>query len=173
MATDLTFALARSVKMLAADPEVAHEAFAEVAQANMEPCSSCGKPIKHRKGLNWCLDNEMREEGPRGVRAKVTARAKRRGWTVAHAGKGWVGNHETGEGQFITPMMKGWPDLFLLNPNCKAYQVFFIECKDQAGQPDEDQVRVMKLLIACGIKGAVIRPSDLRDGSVNAILEGR
>jgi hypothetical protein len=171
MQPDLTFPLARSAAMIEEDPKAAKEAFAAVAKANAEPCPSCGKVIRHRKGLDWCRDDQMSE---RTLQDRIVDRAKRRGWTVAHAGKGWVGNHETGEGQFITPMMKGWPDLFLMNPTTKAaYKVFFIECKDQSGQPDEDQVRVMKLLIACGIKGAVLRPSDLREGRVNAILDGR
>jgi hypothetical protein len=171
MAIDETFLLRRSIAMVEEDPDAAKEAFAEAAKANMEPCPSCGKQIKHRKGLGWCQDDQMSEKT---LQNRIVDRAKRRGWTVAHAGKGWVGDHETGEGQFVTPMMKGWPDLFLMNPTSKAmYKVFFIECKRQSEDPDPDQVRVMNLLIACGILGAVIRPNDLREGRVNAILEGR
>ena len=36
------------------------------------------------------------------LQARVIYRAKKLGWKVAHAGKGWVGDQETGEGQFVT-----------------------------------------------------------------------
>lgn len=167
---DLTFPLARSARMLDDDPEEAREAFREAARDAADPCPSCGKRIRHRKGLGWCQDNEMREAT---LQDRVRNRARKRGWTVAHAGKAWVGDHETGVGHWVTPMLKGWPDLFLMNPAARTYKVFFIECKDQRSEPDEDQVKVMQMLIACGINGAVIKPNDLREGRVNAILEGR
>lgn len=170
MAIDETFLMARSAQMVAEDPDAAKQAFREAAKANTEPCPSCGKRIRHRKGLDWCKDDQMSE---RTLQDRIVDRAKRRGWTVAHAGKAWVGDHDTGEGHWVTPMLKGWPDLFLMNPKARTYKVFFIECKDQKSEPDPDQVIVMKLLIACGIPGAVIHPSDLREGRVNAILEGR
>ena len=156
--------------MLAEDPEAAKEAFHEAAKANMEPCPSCGKRIRHRKGLNWCLDHEMSETT---LQNRIRERARRRGWTVAHAGKGWVGDQETGAGQFVTPMMKGWPDLFFLNPNAKGHKAFAAELKREDGEVEPEQLKVLALLNACGIPAVVLRPSDLREGRVNAILEGR
>ncbi len=157
--------------MLAEDPETAKEAFAEAAKANMEPCPSCGKKIRHRKGLGWCQDDQMSE---RTLQDRIVARAKRRGWVVAHAGKGWVGDQETGAGQFVTPMLPGWPDLFFLNPRAKGdHKVFAAELKRESGVVDDRQLAVLLLLRECGIPAVILRPSDLREGRVNAILEGR
>lgn len=105
---------------------------------------------------------------------RIRDRAKRRGWTVAHAGRAWVGNQETGEGQFVTPMLPGWPDLFLMNPKqADGRQAIAMELKKEDGVVSEDQAKVLALLNACGIPAIVVRPSDLREGRVNAILEGR
>lgn len=170
MALDETFLIRRSIDMIEESPEAAKEAFHEAAKANMEPCPSCGKRIRHRKGLNWCKDHEMTE---RQLQDRVVDRAKRRGWTVAHAGKGWVGDQETGAGQFVTPMMPGWPDLFLMNPKMRGHKVFAAELKREDGVVDPKQTHVLALLNACGIPAVVLRPSDLREGRVNAILEGK
>ncbi len=166
MTDDLTFPLARSAQMAKSDPKAAKETFHEAAAAAATPCPSCGKVIIHRKGLQWCEDHQMTEKN---LQDRVRARAKKRGWTVAHAGRGYVGE----AGGWITPMLPGWPDFFLLNPACKAYQAFWLEFKREEGVVSEEQEAVHALLRACGIKGTVIRPSDLRSGAVNAILEGR
>lgn len=105
---------------------------------------------------------------------RVRDRARRRGWTVAHAGKGWVGDQESGTGQFITPMMPGWPDLFLMNANQpRGRRAIAFELKREDGVVSEEQAKVILLLNECGIPAVVIKPSDLRLGRVNAILEGR
>jgi len=166
MPDDLVFPLARSAEMLKSDPEAAKEAFAEVAKGAAEPCPSCGKVIIHRKGLAWCEDHQMTEKT---LQNRVRARAKKRGWTVAHAGRGYVGEG----GGWITPMLPGWPDFFLLNPDCAAYHAFWMEFKREEGVVEPQQLEIHSLLIRCGILGLVIRPSDLRSGVVNAILEGR
>lgn len=153
---DLTFLLRRSLQL-------ANEGETPV-------CPSCLKRVRHRQGVDWCRDMEMSE---RTLQNRIIARARKRGWTVAHAGKAWVGDVEAGEGQMITPMLPGWPDLFLLNPKCKAYQAFAIECKAQRGELRDDQKVVLALLNACGIPAVVVKPSDLREGRVNALLEGR
>lgn len=155
--------------MIEEDPKAAKEAFHEVAAWGAPICPSCKKPVKHRAGVNWCIDHRMSEAT---LQKRVMYRAKKRQFTVAHAGRGWVGDHETGVGQFITPMLKGWPDLFFLKEGFTT-PAFWMELKKEDEQPDEDQWRIMKLLIACGIPGAVIRPSDLREGRVDAILDGR
>lgn len=103
---------------------------------------------------------------------RIVSRAKSRGWKVCHAGRGWVGNLETGEGQFVTPMAPGWPDLFLMNPNAPV-KAFAIECKREVGTVEPEQWDMLQLLIACGIPAAIIRPSDLRSGAVNAMLSAR
>lgn len=105
----------------------------------------------------------------RTLQDRVVGRAKRRGWTVAHAGKGWVGDQETGKGQFVTPMHPGWPDLFLLNPRARVKAVA-LELKRELGTVSEEQIAFLVLLNACGIPAVVVRPSDLRAGRVNGIL---
>lgn len=102
----------------------------------------------------------------RTLQDRVIDRAKRRGWTVAHAGRGWVGDAETGEGQFITPMAPGWPDLFMLRPP----RALAIELKREQGVVSPEQWAWLKRLNACGIPAVIVRPSDLRLGNVNAIL---
>ena len=132
-------------------------------------CPSCGKQITHREGLAWCQDHQMSEKT---LQKRIVARAKSRGWKVAHAGRGFVGNIETGEGSWVTPMMNGWPDLFLLKPT-GVPPAFAIECKTEVGAVEPEQWDVLKLLIACGIPAAIVRPSDLRSGAVNAMLSAR
>ena len=132
-------------------------------------CPSCKKRVRHRKGIDWCQDHTMLE---RTLQNRVVARAKKRHWTVAHAGKGWVGDHETGAGQFITPMAPGWPDLLLFNPNVQGYKAIAMELKREEGTVSPEQLAWLELLNRCGIPAVVIRPSDLRSGAVNAILAG-
>jgi hypothetical protein len=165
------FLLRRSVSMIQQDPEAAREAFHAQAEASAPVCPSCHKAITHRKGVEWCQDMQMSEST---LQDRVRDRAKRRKWTVAHAGKGWVGDQETGAGQFITPMLPGWPDLFLLNERMpEGRRAVAMELKRQDGEVSEEQWTVLRLLNACGIPAIVIRPADLREGRVNAILEGR
>lgn len=93
---------------------------------------------------------------------RVVGRAKRRKWVVAHAGRGMVGT----EGQIVTPMLPGWPDLFLLRPP----RALAIELKRETGVVDDKQWVLLTMLNQCGIPAVVIRPSDLREGRVDAIL---
>jgi hypothetical protein len=138
--------------------------------ATKPSCTTCGKA--HRTLTpEQCEDRAMSE---RTLQARVVGRAKRRGWTVAHAGKGWVGDAETGAGQFITPMAPGWPDLFLCNPKMPAgRRAIAIELKREQGEVAEEQWTWLKLLNVCGIPSVVIRPSDMREGRLSAILDGR
>jgi hypothetical protein len=98
---------------------------------------------------------------------RVVGRAKRRGWKVAHAGKGWVGDQATGKGQFVTPMSPGWPDLTLAK---EGHRLVFIELKREQGEVDEDQWLWLRLLNSTGNYAVIVRPSDLREGRVTAIL---
>jgi len=74
----------------------------------------------------------------------------------------------------VTPMAEGWPDLFLCNPSMPAgRRAIAMELKREDGEVSEKQWFWLRLLNACGVPAVVIRPSDLREGRVNAILEGR
>ena len=164
------FLLRRSAEMLAANPKSAREAFHAVAESTAPVCPSCKRAIRHRLGLDWCKDHQMSEKT---LQDRVVDRAKRRGWRVAHAGKGWVGDQETGAGQFVTPMAPGWPDLMLFNPEMAGYKAIAMELKREEGIVSPEQHVWLDLLNRCGIPAVVVRPSDLRKGNVNAILEGR
>ena len=125
------------------------------------PCANCG--VKHRSLTSEeCQDRQMSEET---LRSRVTDRAKRRKWVVAHAGRGQVG----AAGFWVTPMFKGWPDLFLMNPD-HVPPVIAIELKRELGDLEPEQLDCLDLLNRCGIPAVVVRPSDLRLHRVNAIL---
>lgn len=128
-----------------------------------KPCENCG--VRHRtKTPEECADEQMSEKTLQG---RIIDRAKRRGWRVAHAGRGFVGDPDGG-GQFITPMAPGWPDLTLARAGSR---LIFMELKRQKGEVDEKQVEWLQLLNECGARAILVRPSDLRLGRVNAILE--
>jgi hypothetical protein len=127
------------------------------------PCTICS--VRHRsKTPEQCADERMSE---RTLQDRVMDRAKRRGWKVAHAGKGWVGDQETGAGQFVTPMSPGWPDLTLAK---KGHRLIFMELKREKGEVEPAQIEWLQLLNLTGNAAIVVRPSDLRMGRVNAIL---
>lgn len=161
---DLTFPLQRSIAMLRANPTTAREAFAAAAR-DAAPCANCGK--NHRTlTFEQCVDRKMSEKT---LQDRIRGMAKRRGWVVAHAGRGWVGDLESGAGRMVTQMAPGFPDLFFLKPPT----AFFAELKREEGVLDPEQDRWLHLLNACGIPAVVFRPSDLREGRVKAVLEGR
>jgi len=127
-----------------------------------EPCPSCGKFVKHRISVEECADRQMSE---RTLQDRVVSRAKRRHWKVAHAGRGWVGDSETG--MWVTPMSPGWPDLTLAKP---GHALVFMELKKEQAEPTPEQVEWLQLLNLTGNYAIVIRPSDLREKRVNIIL---
>lgn len=128
----------------------------------MIDCGTCGK--RHRSlTADQCADRRMSEKT---LQDRVIGRAQRRGWKVAHAGRGWVGDHETGVGQFVTQMAPGWPDLFML----REPRALAIELKKELGEVTEEQWAWLRLLNLCGIPAVIVRPSDLREGRVNDIL---
>lgn len=127
-------------------------------------CPNCG--VKHRSlTSDQCKDRKMTE---RALQTSVVGRAKRRKWTVAHAGKGFVGGSEEQGGQFVTPMAKGWPDLTLAK---EGHRLIFIELKRELGEVDEAQWFWLRLLNLTGNHAIIIRPSDLREGRVTRILD--
>lgn len=130
----------------------------------MKPqCPNCG--VRHRDlTVEQCLDRQMSEKT---LQDRFVGRAKRRGWKVAHAGKGWVGDQETGKGQFVTPMAPGWPDLTLAK---EGHHLVFIELKRELGEVDDDQWFWLRLLATTGNMVGIIRPSDLRMGKVTKLL---
>lgn len=98
---------------------------------------------------------------------RIIDRAKRRGWKVAHAGRGWVGGTEEEGGQWVTPMAPGWPDLTLAKA---GHHLIFMELKRQEADLEPDQVTWAVLLNQTGNHAILVKPSDLREGRVNEIL---
>ena len=97
---------------------------------------------------------------------RVIGRAKRAGWKVAHAGRGFVGGGD-GPGQWVTPMSPGWPDLTLAKA---GLPLLFMELKKELGETSPEQDDWLILLIQTGNPAVVVRPSDLREGRVNVLL---
>lgn len=114
--------------------------------------------------VEQCQDRTMSE---RTLQERVVGRAKRRGWRVAHAGRGFVGGDEDSEGRWVTPMAAGWPDLTLAK---EGHTLIFIELKREQGEVDEEQWAWLRLLNLTGNAAIIVRPSDLRSGRVTAVL---
>lgn len=168
---DVSLLLRASVAALEADPEEAKERFRAVAAAAAPPkrlpCTNCG--VRHRsRTAEECIDREMLEHT---LQDRIVDRAKRRGWVVAHAGKGIAAFTAAGDPVFVTPMRKGWPDLFLLHPVWCLSLV--IECKKEDNDLEPEQLEYLQMFNACGIPAVMCKPSDLRLGRVNAILAKR
>lgn len=158
---NIEFGLRRSLSMMQEDPKAAKEAFQAVAKTH---CPHCG--VKHREITpEMCEDRRMSE---RTLQSRVVDRAKRRGWKVAHAGKGIAAFDKDGKPVFVTPMAKGWPDLFMVNTSQK--RALAMELKKEQGVVEPEQVEWIEALNAVGIPTVVVRPSHLRTGVVNAIL---
>jgi hypothetical protein len=64
-------------------------------------------------------------------------------------------------------MMKGWPDLTLMKA---GHRIIFIETKKELGDYEDGQLELLQLLNETGNHAIVVRPSDLREGRVKAIL---
>jgi hypothetical protein len=103
---------------------------------------------------------------------RVRQRARARGWRVMHVGKAVPAYDAAGAPVWITSADPGWPDLFLLNANRPPHRLA-IELKREDGEVSEVQMEYLEMMNLCGIPAVVVRPSDLRLGRVNAILEGR
>lgn len=155
-AEDLEFPLKRSISMLQKDPGAAKDAF---SAALKQHCPHCG--VKHRtKTPDECYDERMSEKT---LQDRVVGRAKRKGWVVKHIGRGMTGV----DGIWISTA-KSFPDLFLLHPTQRRRLA--IELKREKGEFEPGQLDYLVLLNHCGIPAVVIRPSDLRNGNVDAIL---
>ena len=155
--------------MVANDPKTAKEAFRAVAESGAAVCPSCLKPVRHRKGLEWCQDNQMSEKT---LQDRVRGHAQRRGWDVVHIGKAVPAYDEAGKPVWITSAPEGWPDLMLFKAGA-PHPVIAMELKRQDNHPTPAQLRWLALLNSCGIPAIVVRPSDLREGKVQAILGAR
>lgn len=161
-----TFLMRRSAQIVQEEGlEMAKQAFKAVAEAGAPECPSCKRTVKHRLGVEWCQDRQMSEKS---LQERVIRRAKLRGWKVAHAGRAWVGDVESGNGQMITPMAKGWPDLTLAKA---GHKLIFMELKRQDGELEDEQVEWLRLLNECGAVAVLVRPIDLREGRVNWVLD--
>lgn len=150
-----------SAAMVRRDPKAARETFRAAAA---DFCPHHG--VKHRTVTpEQCEDSRMSEKV---LQDRVVGRAKRKGWKVAHAGRGIAAYDKEGNPVFVTPMSAGWPDLFMVNE--RQRRAMAIELKREDGVVSPEQVEWLQLLNLAGIAAVVIRPSQLRDGSVNAIL---
>lgn len=128
-------------------------------------CPVCG--VKHRtKTPEQCADERMSEKT---LQDRVVDRAKRRGWRVMHVGRGIAAFDAEGKPVFVTAADAGWPDLTLAKA---GHSLLFMELKRENGVIDEKQVEWLQLLNQTGNVAVPIRPSDLRMGRVNAILDG-
>jgi hypothetical protein len=164
---NLTFPLARSNELWEEDPKIAKEAFHAVAEENSPKCPSCRKPVKHREGLEWCQDRQMSEKT---LQDRIRDRAKRRGWEVVHIGKAVPAYDGAGNPVWVTSAPEGWPDLVLFKPTSST-PVIAMELKKQTNSPTPAQLHWLDLLNRCGIPAIVVKPIDLREGRVNAILD--
>lgn len=102
----------------------------------------------------------------KALQNSIQGRARRRGWKTAHAGKLWLPGKD-GDGQWITPMSAGWPDLTLAKA---GHRLIFMELKKELGAVDDDQWTWLRLLNETGNYAIIVRPSDLRTGRVTTIL---
>jgi hypothetical protein len=98
---------------------------------------------------------------------RVRGRALYRGWRVMHVGKAVPAFDEDGNPIWITPADPGWPDLTLAKA---GHTLIFMELKRETEEPKPEQLEWLALLNLCGAAAVVIKPSDLREGRVNAIL---
>jgi len=139
-----------------------NEAKVAFRAAGAAHCPHCG--VKHRTLTpDQCADRRMSEKT---LQSRVVGRAKRRGWDVKHVGKGMTGP----DGVWISTA-KGFPDLFMLHEG--HHEALAIELKREEGEFEPGQLEYLQLLNTCGIPAVVIRPSDLREGRVDAILGGK
>jgi hypothetical protein len=146
--------------MLKEDPKAAKTAFRAALDGF---CPHCG--VKHRTITpEQCADRRMSEKT---LQSRVVGRAKSRGWDVKHVGKGIAAYDEKGNPVFVSTA-KGFPDLFMLHEGMQ--RVLAIELKREQGEFEPGQLEYLQLLNICGVPAVVIRPSDLREGRVNAIL---
>lgn len=98
---------------------------------------------------------------------RVRDRAKRRGWRVNHIGRGIAAFDAQGNPVFVTAADPGIPDLMLAKA---GHALIWMELKREAGVVSDEQLAWLQLLNQCGARGIVVRPSDLREGRVNAVL---
>lgn len=100
------------------------------------------------------------------LQSRILYRTRKHGWKVAHAGRGHVGD----EGQMVTPMAKGWPDLMLFKAD-SSHPVMAWELKRELGKASDEQLAWLAIMNACGIPAVIIRPSDLREKRVDLLLK--
>ena len=101
------------------------------------------------------------------LQERVVDRAQRRGWVVKHVGKGIAAFDSAGNPIFVSTA-KSFPDLFLLHE--RMQRALAIELKKELADFEPGQIEYLQLLNVCGVPAVVVRPSDLREGRVNAIL---
>ena len=126
-------------------------------------CPNCG--VKHRSlTVEQCKDRAISEAK---LQARVLYRARKYGWKTSHAQRGIVGEAEDGHPIIRTSMSPGWPDLACAKV---GNRLLFIELKREQADLDPGQVVWMTLLNQTGVRAIIVRPSDLREGRVDAIF---
>ena len=114
--------------------------------------------------VEQCKDRRLTEAK---LQSRVLYRAKKYGWRIAHAQRGIVGETEDGHPIIRTSMAPGWPDIVCAKA---GNRLIFMELKAQLGELDPDQLVWATLLNSCGARAIIVRPSDLREGRVDAIF---
>lgn len=109
-------------------------------------------------------DRQMTEAA---LNARVTYRLKKYGWVVQRLQRTGLGVGDDGAVVHRTIGVVGWPDLVCLRADRRPLA---IELKRELGKLSDEQVEMLTLMKATGIDVAVIRPSDLRLGRVEAAL---
>ena len=134
-----------------------------------ESCPVCG--IRHRsRTADECADRQMTEAQ---LQSRVIGRAKTRGWFAHHVGKGIATFDSNGNPVYVSTGSPGWPDLVLFNPHKPGPKVVAMELKREEGEVSDDQWTWLARFNACLIPAIVVRPSDLRLGRVNMVLDGK
>jgi hypothetical protein len=163
---DLSLLLASSAKALRDDPAEAKRRFHDAAVRN-DPnpgCPHCGK--RHRTvTADQCADRAMLEAT---LTARVLYRARKYDFKGAHAKRAYLPGKDGEQGLILTPMPKGWPDWGFFKA---GHRPIFLELKREQEDATPEQLEWLQLLAACGCAVGIIRPSDLREGRVEAIFK--
>jgi hypothetical protein len=103
------------------------------------------------------------------LQQRVLYRCRRDGWLVMHVPRGGAGKNAQGTGvQWRSQggSGKGFPDLTMVRDG----RLVFAELKRELSYPDADQQAWLEALREAGQEVHVWRPSDLREGRIDALL---
>lgn len=95
------------------------------------------------------------------LQANVIELARYTGWMVAHFRAARVGDPETGDQRWVTPVAadgKGFPDLVLVD--ARRGQILYRELKSPKGRLSPHQQKWLDALTLAGADAGVWRPAD-------------